>query len=195
MKILNFHTFKFLIPFLFISCVEKTYFDDNDLAWVNVYEENDTLIFQEVNSLILDTTIIVNKTIRHTGYNPIARDKNEHFADLTYKNKKYAKYPHLMNEGANMIEMYKNGSNTQAKPWLSYLGFSYNIEKCDLDYKEIHLSLSDNTFNQVYVFSVKKHSRHRKEQNTEPQSIFWDLGNGIIKYQTYEGKIWERVNW
>ena len=57
-----------------------------------------------------------------------------------------------------------------------------------------HVKLTDKTFNNVSVF---KHSRMQWRNSTESeiQSIYWDSSNGIIRYDTFDEKKWERINW
>ena len=50
-----------LLSFLSVSCLNKTKFSKKDYDWIDVYEENDILVFQEVNSKAKDTTIIKKK--------------------------------------------------------------------------------------------------------------------------------------
>lgn len=181
-----------ILLILLTSCVKKTYFTENDLEWFNVYEVNDTLIFQETNSLLIDTTIIVQKIIKHTGYNPISSEKDNHMARLSYQNNKYK---HLNELGAEMLEMYKYDNNVDAKPWLSYLGFSYDLSNYDFEFENSTLHLTNKYFDKVYILNKVKNKHHRKTQDMNPKTLYWDKTNGIIKYETYEGAIWERINW
>lgn len=181
----------FFCSLLVISCVEKTNFTDEDLIWIDIYNEGDILIFQELEFSELDTTLITRKEIYHPGYQPMARENIPHTARLFYKNKKYTS-PDF---DAEMIEMYKNESDEEAKPIISYLGGSFFTEDYSLDFSKMNLNITTKEFNNVYIFSNIKHKRHTKDQDANPQVLYWDKYHGIIKYITYEGKVWERINW
>lgn len=178
---------------LFTACINTTYFTADDLAWVEVYSENDTLVFQETASLEKDTTIITKKDIYHPGYQPIARGGLiPHSADLWYWNKEYS---HMDNRDARLLEMYKDDDHIPAKPWINYLGFSFNVGAASLEFNEVDLSLLNKSFRKVYIFAKDKHRLHREEQNRNPQILYWDKEYGIIKYEDYDGNAWERINW
>ncbi|MEK6153601.1 hypothetical protein WIW50_10095 [Flavobacteriaceae bacterium 3-367] len=178
---------------LFIACTNTTYFSEDDLAWMDVYNEKDTLIFQEVATLKRDTTIITKKEIYHPGFQPIARDGLiPHSADLWYWNQKHSNldYPN-----ARLLEMYKDDDNIPSKPWVTYLGFSFDVSGEVLEFNNVSLSLTNKNFSKVYIFESKKHRLHREEQNRNPQILYWDKEYGIIKYEDYDGNVWERINW
>ena len=182
-----------IFSILFCSCLNKTNFTKEDLTWVDVYNENDTLVFQETISLMKDTTIIKKKELYHAEYQPIARGNLiPHTFHLWYWNKEYAEmeYPN-----AQLIEMYKDKNNTPASPWINYLGFSYDISRDLLDSDNVTLSITGKSFSEVYFLEKEKHRLHREDQNKEPQKLYWDKQYGIIKYITYSGEIWERVNY
>lgn len=182
-----------IFSILFTSCLNKTNFTKEDLTWIDAYNENDTLIFQETISLTKDTTIIKKKEVYHSGYQPIAMDNlNPHTFHLWYWNKKYAD---MESPDAQLIEMYKDKNNVPASPWINYLGFSYDVNSGLLESGNITLSITDKSFSKVYFFEKKKHRLHREEQNNEPQKLYWDKQYGIIKYITYDGEVWERVNY
>jgi hypothetical protein len=181
-----------LLFIILFSCKDTTYFSKEDLMWVDIYNENDTLIFQETISLKKDTTIITRKEVYHPVFQPIARDfLIPHTANLFYLNKKYS---NIDNREYRLIEMYKDKDNVDAKPWINYLGLSIDVSNYLLEYNFVNLFLTNNYFNQVYIFTKNKHINHRESQDLEPQTLYWDREYGIIKYETFEGKVWERIN-
>ena len=172
-----------------VSCKKYTNFTEGDLKWVDVYEENDTLVFQEPISTIKDTTIILKKEIYRASYQPIAREALiPHTAKIWYWNKKYSdnKVPEAM-----LMEMYKD-NNKPASPWINYLGFSFDVSTKALEPSKVELS-NGKIFNQVYILDEVKKASHQKE--TQPYKLYWDKKYGIIKYETYGGEVWERINW
>ena len=36
---------------------------------------------------------------------------------------------------------------------------------------------------------------YKPKHNFEPQTLCWDKEYGIIKYETFGGEVWERINW
>ena len=89
--------------------------------------------------------------------------------------------------------MYKNKNNLDALPWLNYLGFSYELNN-SIETNEISLELTGKSFNQVLFLEKKKNRNFKEYMSERPNILYWDLENGIIKYQTYKGEIWERIN-
>ena len=174
------------------SCLNKTDFSKKDFNWIKVYDENEILVFQETISKKKDTTIIKKKELYHAEYQPIARGNLiPHTFILRYWNKKYA------DQGipnAQLIEMYKDDDNIDAYPWINYLGFSYGVDEGSMEINQVSLSLTENSFSQVLIFERNKNRLHKQDMSTQPKILFWDKKNGIIKYETFGGEIWERIN-
>ena len=181
-----------LFSTLSFSCLNKTDFSQKDYTWIDVYEENDTLIFQETTSKENDTTIIKKKEVYHAEYQPIARGNLiPHTFKLQYWNKKYADND---NPSSQLIEMYKNTNDIDANPWIKYLGFMYEIDENSTQTSEVVLKLTEKYFNQVLILEKEKNRHFKEYMNVRPNILFWDKKYGIIKYQTFDGKIWERIN-
>ncbi len=178
-----------------MSCIEKTYFTEDDLKWLDVYKVNDTLIFQESKSLLLDTTIIARKEVFHSEFQPMSSSKILHVGKIWYLNNNAFARNESKKQEAELISMYKFYNEEQAEPHINYLRYSYlhSVFKEKL-YENITLVLTDKTFKNVSVF---KHNRMQwwDSQESEIQTLYWDLTNGIIRYDTFDGKIWERINW
>ena len=194
--IYKFITILILVLFLgsFYSCIEKTNFTEEDLQWIVPYKEGDTLIFQEVNSLNTDTIFIVKKEISYGHYNPISSTKIMNEAHIWYKNRDIEISSNGQMKETELISMYKNSNNKVAEPFISYLGyFDYINENKKKNTANISLILTDINFEEVYVFSEKNNPTYRKDKDC--YILYWDKDYGIIKYETYNGEVWERINW
>ncbi|MEK6153607.1 hypothetical protein WIW50_10125 [Flavobacteriaceae bacterium 3-367] len=185
-------TFLFLVLVLIISCSQNTEFTVDELSWIDVYKENDVLIFKNLISKELDTLFIVKKEVYHPDYDWFRHSEYiPHTAHLFYENKKYKKLDHP----AELLEIYKRKPDKEARPLIKYLGSTFFTEEFTLVFSEVTLETIQKSFDEVYTFRNAKQKNHRKGQDANPQVLFWDKEYGIIKYVTYEGDIWERVNW
>ena len=172
-------------------------FTEKELHWYNIYEVNDTLIFQEINTQKRDTSIITRKHLYHREYDWLRQDHkyHPHYAELWYRNKalKYG-----VNFEETMISRGKFKPNRDEKELrfgISYLNSDFLYDFSDWIPKTTDLSISKRKFSQTLIFFKEKHKKHRKSQNRNPQTLYWDKEYGIIKYETYGGKVWERINW
>ena len=125
----------------------------------------------------------------------MSSSKITHVARIWYINDSYSEgYPHLEN-GMELLTMYKHNNEEAADPFIHYLGYSYNPNSFKEElFENISLDLTDKKFNNVSVF---KHYRKQWWNSTESeiQTLYWDNSNGIIRYDTFDGKKWERINW
>lgn len=153
------------------------------------YEKNDTLIFQNVHSLDLDTTIITDKEVYHPSFQPIARSNIPHTARIWYYNKQ-----NEYNDVKQMLEMYKDDPNEPAFPLIKYLGISIWVEDAELSKFRENLSITNKEFKNVYIFGLSEYSTGQEKHMHELQTIFWDQEYGLIKYITYNQQTWERIN-
>lgn len=70
------------------------------------------------------------------------------------------------------------------------------IEEYDLETSHtVTLESVPKTFNEVIIQSIGRHPRHKPEDDFKPQTLYWDKEYGIVKYITYNGEVWERINW
>lgn len=186
---------KFTILFcigLLSACVDKANFTHIEREWLNVYQKNDTLIFQELNSLQKDTSIITKKEIYHDDYDWFRHDGTViQIGYIRYKNKMNI---HL-NGNAKMIEMYKRKKDKPSFPVIIYLGSSFFMANSDLKLYKTSLDLVPMQFEEVYIFEKKSRKYITESNSYMPQTLYWDKSYGIIKYVTYGGKVWERINW
>lgn len=186
-----------------ISCGEKVFIDKEDLAAINIYSVGDTLIFQNIITKKLDTNIITKKEIYHPNYDWLRHDGYQpHYASIYYYNKKL-KYGEekMMSAGKKKPnENYIGVTYLYSTFFLCELTDSdvkfYNVEKHDL--KTLHTIVLESfpkTFSKVIILSNGKHRKHSSKDDYKPQTLFWDKVHGIIKYRTFSGEVWERINW
>jgi hypothetical protein len=172
------------------SCTTKTEFSEADYAWINVYEVDDVLVFQEVNSGQKDTTRIIMKELYHPGFQPMSRDfLIPHTFYMYYSNKRETDKGL---SGSRLIEMSKDKQSENAHPWIYYKGFSYPIDDEDLPNHQIHLKLSNKAFDNSYKF--EKRLRGKKLASEVITSLYWHPELGILQYTTANGEEWERIN-
>lgn len=181
----------FLCFSLFSCGQEKVYIDKEIIKIIeNTYKEGDLLVFQNINTKEKDTSYITKKEIYHNDYDRLRHDGYQpHQAKIWYKNKKLR----YGLEGDDIIissEKRKPGD----KDWLgiSYLRSSFYMEKKDLKrINTITLKLAPKTFTKVYI----PKPNFKSKKGFSPKKLYWDRDYGIIKYETYGGDVWERINW
>ncbi|MCZ8297762.1 hypothetical protein [Flavobacterium sp.] len=190
----------FIIFFIFLtftSCglfVKKVSFTKEELQWFNVYNVKDTLIFQSLSTQIKDTSIIVSKELYH-DYDWFRHDKKGHCMDLTYYNKKY-KYADYNRKTETMF-FYCKRDFYDKNPYylgLTYLRSSFKIDSTTVIKDLEILSLSNKSFKNVYELKCRRMKYHGGTDD-DPEILYWDKKYGIIKYITFNGEIWERINW
>ena len=79
------------VSFVFSSCsllVKKVNFNKEETEFLNVYNENDTLIFKNLTSNLIDTVVITSKRIYHE-YDPVRHDYNVHCVNIDYTSTRF----------------------------------------------------------------------------------------------------------
>lgn len=183
-----------VIFFSLTSCVKKAYLAEEELATINVYNEGEILIFQNIVTKATDTTRITIKEIYHPDYDWFRHDGYQpQIAKIWYKNKKL-KYG--VDNQDILIGKEKRKPDDEIGYGISYLYSTFFSNESDLKLNTVTLDSVPKTFNQVYIFTKKK-GKHFKEDkhNWKPRTLYWDKEFGIIKYITYDGEVWERINW
>ncbi|SEP22909.1 hypothetical protein SAMN05444671_4649 [Flavobacterium sp. CF108] len=165
--------------------VKKINFTKEEMEFFNVYNENDLLIYQSLLDKKKDTSIIISKRIYHE--NDLFRHENKvHCVNINYINNKQ-KYS---------MFGYCKGESDESKYHIdfSYLNSNFKLNN-DTETKDLEiLTLSQKSFNNVYKLVYKRAKFHEGTDN-DPEIVYWDKKYGIIKYITFNGEIWERVNW
>ena len=171
----------------------KVHFTDGDLTWFYIYDVGDTLIFQNVETKVLDTSIITKREIynhkydwlRHDGYRPIS-------AKLWYKNKALIYGTDYQDQ---IFGREKRKPNDSVSIGVSYLYSNFYLDSSFIKFDNVTLNTIPKTFNHVYIFKNEIHPRHTQRDDFKPQTLCWDEQYGIIKYETYSGEVWELINW
>jgi hypothetical protein len=169
-----------------ISCVQETNFNNEELIWLDPYEKNDILIFQNSNTSKILSIKITDEKLYHKEYNPISSDLKEQIIRIYYK-------VNESNYEGQLLEMYKRPDEF-ATPIISFLKSSFFVNRNQLEFNKLALNSTDRSFEEVYKFH-KEIDNHFSENRhkTLPQTLYWDKEFGIIKYVTYEGDIWELI--
>jgi len=194
--------------FSLFSCAKKVYIDAETLEVIkNVYNEGDVLIFQNIATQETDTSTITKKEVYHNDYDWFRHDGYQpHQAKVWYQNKRL-KYGE--NNQDRIISSEKRKPHDKDGFNVSYLYSAfqfYDLEEIDLrvsrieeyDLETLHtitLESVPKTFSKVIIQSIGKHPRHKPEDDFKPKTLYWDKDYGIIKYITYSGEVWERINW
>jgi len=192
----------FIIPFIilaiifsFTSCgmfVKKINFTKVELEFFNVYNPNDVLIFQNLTTKKKDTSIIVSKRIYHE-YDWLRHDDKVHCVNIDYRNSKY-KYPDYQEKSESMFG-YCKGYPSQSTYHIdfTYLKSNFKLNNTTETKSLETLTLTQMSFNNVYELVYKRPKFHGGTDDS-PEILYWDKQHGIIKYITFKGEVWERVN-
>lgn len=170
--------------------VKKINFTKEELEFFNVYDINDVLIYQSLTTQKKDSSIIVSKRIYHE-YDWLRHDNKVHCVNIDYKNNKYPDYQ----EQSEPMFAYCIGSNQSAY----HINFTYLKSHFKLNNttktKDLEiLTLSQKSFTNVYELVYERLKFHGGTDNN-PEVLYWDKKYGIIKYVTFNGEVWERINW
>lgn len=182
----------FAIAFLCISCGiynKRASFSDEELKWFNVYKTNDTLIFKSLSTYFNDTTIINSKRI-YRDYDPFRHDNIIHCVNINYRSSKY-KTP---NQDRTLFGHCI--SEDGIKPYINvrYLNSEFKLEDNPKIIKSENLNLSGKSFQDIYELKYLR-LKYYAGTDDDPEILYWDKNHGIIKYITFNGEVWERINW
>lgn len=180
--------------FSLLSCgQEKMYLSEDELADINIFEVGDKLIFENTETRESDTSRITAKEIYHEDYDWFRHDSYQpQIAEIRYTNKKLI---YNINQEGGLIARKKRTPNDKIEFAITFLYslFTFRNELEVLD--KLDLNLTDKSFEDVIVYYKEKDKRHNAKDDFKPQKIYWDKDYGIIKYETYDGEVWERINW
>lgn len=187
----------FFIILTFTSCglfVKKVSFTKEELQWFNVYNVKDTLIFQSLSTQIKDTSIIISKELYH-DYDWLRHSYKAENMSLRYTNKIFLNKLYFEDSESMFSERKtfpNKGFNTGHS--CKYLRSSFVLDNTTETKDLVTLTLSQKSFNNVYELVYKRMKFHGGKDD-DPEILYWDKKYGIIKYITFNGEIWERVNW
>lgn len=182
------------IIFTLNSCgifIKKVKYDKEDLEFYNVYKVKDSLIFQSLSTQKKDTSIIISKRI-YTDRDWF-RNVNQEIRDLRYSNHIF-KNPLYYNNSSNLFANDKIRDSINHKFVCSYLRSKFLVDDKTIIKDLVTLTLLKKDFNNVYELVYKRPKFHGGTDD-DPEILYWDKKYGIIKYITFNGEIWERVNW
>lgn len=178
--------------FSFFSCGGKKVYIDAEILEIikNVYKEGDVLIFQNIATQETDTSTITKIEVYHNDYDWFRHDGYQpHQAKVWYQNKRL-KFGE--NNQDRIMSSEKRKPDKKDGIGMSYLNSSFYMEKEDLTSGQtITLQSVTKTFNEVHILNPSYKSR----DDFSPETLYWDKEHGIIKYITYNGEVWERINW
>jgi hypothetical protein len=159
---------------------KKTILGPEELQWLNVYNEGDTLIFKSRGGL-LDTSYIIKKERFYPEY--AYKDERKYLPEwgvVWYKNKNLFYHP----DGDKLITIEKKTPDDNTFMAINYLyGSALVLNK---GIKNIRKHMKDG----VYEFDTS----HPRAEPSQPKKIYWHLKYGIIKYITHDNIEWERIN-
>ncbi len=175
-----------LVKFISACCLFKTELSEEDLRWVNVYNEGDTIIFKSSEGM-MDTSWIVQKTIYYPECNPIAHHAKYkyHTARIFYQNSKL----NYSSGGKELISVIKYEDRTTVDLFYLTKGFMLDSEEWMKLFVDI-MDVKRIEAERVYVFS----NYHPKSKPEDIEFLYWHDDYGIIKYITHSGIEWKRIN-
>ncbi len=180
-----------LIIFNSVSCIKRPNLSREELIGYNIYKKNDTIIFQNLISKIKDTTIIINKQKYHS-YEPMVNTKYiYHYANIEYKNNSI-KNPNSTHT-AFMFTLCKTDYSSLNPINFNYLNSYFKLDE-KTEKQTITLFLSNKKIDNAY-FLIYNKPKFSSATEDSPNILYWDMNLGIVKYITFKGEIWERVNW
>lgn len=174
--------------------VKNKNFTKDELQYFDVYKVNDTLVFQSLKNNSKDTSVIVYKNLRR-HYNPIVSAYNEQCMNITYINKRF-KYLDYQVKNETLVFDCKTNVDAE-RPfylYLTYLRSDFRIDTAIENRDLVTLTLSHKSFKNVYQSKYQRLKFHSGTDD-DPEILYWDQEYGIIKYITFNGEVWERVNW
>ncbi|KAF2519344.1 hypothetical protein E0W68_03055 [Flavobacterium salilacus subsp. salilacus] len=183
-----------LTMFTLNSCslfIKKIKYTKEELEWYNVYKVKDSLVFQSLSTQKKDTSIIISKRI-YTDRDWF-RSVNQEIMDLRYTNNIF-KNPTYYENSSNMFSNHYPNSNKEYKYACSYLRSSFYFNSYTETIDLVTLTLSQKNFNNVYELVYKRPKFHGGKDD-DPETLYWDKQYGIIKYITFNGEVWEKINW
>jgi len=171
----------FLAILLGLGCGIKTKLSKEDLKWMNIYNEGDTLIFKSDKGNF-DTTLILKKEIYYPKYNPVEVHGKylPQLGKIWYKNKNLRYH----SGGYELISMIKKHPKNETFLNIDYLYSDVLI-----------LNLVGGSIKQYKQGKVYEFDTYRPKGRLEqPKKIFWHEDYGVIKYITHANEVWQRIN-
>jgi hypothetical protein len=170
------------------NCVE-THLTKDEKAWFSAYEKGQTIIFKS-NLGNLDTIEITKKLETHGNKNcnwlEIGTIQN-HIISTTFKAKVCRNESYC--DGGISISKYD--VDEKAFPSFSLFGlfFSKSYNKQELKTDSVKLNTTNKIYSQVYHFENGVNANGSGVN--PPKSFYWDKKEGLIKYETKDGEIFE----
>jgi hypothetical protein len=170
------------------NCVE-THLTKEEKEWFSVYKEGQNIIFKS-NLGNLDTIIVVEKKELHgnkdCNYFGIGSTQ-PHVMFITLKSKICQNDPYCEGE----IFISKDKENEKCYPGFSFFGL---LQKNDLEYlvpklEKIKLNITNITYSEVYCFEEGVNANGYGINS--PKSFCWDKKEGLIRYETRDGEVFE----
>ena len=185
--------FLFVPMFIFslFSCSKKVHLQDEIIKIIeNTYKKGDILVFQNIITREKDTSFITKNEIYHNDYDWLRHDGYQpHQAKVWYKNKKLR---YGLEGDDTILSSSKGKPGDKNYIGISYLRSSFYMEEDDLKKTNtVTLKLVPKTFTKVCT----PEPNFKSKKDFSPKVLYWDKDYGIIKYETYGGDVWERINW
>lgn len=196
-------SFVAILTFSFItiglsSCslfIEKVKFTKEELIHYNTYNKNDMLIFMNLQTRDKDTSVIIEKRIYY-DWQLFAYSKYiTPFAVLKYSNIKLPKRWNANNEQYLILLHKSKPYSDVVTQSVTYLSSNFLFNEGVILNNE-SLVLSGKVFPKVYELRYNEMDPlgYRRNDNS-PEILYWSTGYGIIKYVSFKGEVWERINW
>ncbi|NOX47478.1 MAG: hypothetical protein GXO89_10940 [Chlorobi bacterium] len=178
------------------GCIVKFSVDDKRV-WLN-YEKGEILIFENQFGARDTITIVKNKT-RHLGWSLPGMDtpgtgKYDPIEGTIWVCVKDRINPLTGECKSVFVNLYKAAGNGPTKVKVSFDELSQTCLTDTLNPIDLFFDpqLSKTYKNLYIIYNVKESSSQKRPLDLN--RFFWSLDDGLIRYDKFNGEIWERIN-
>lgn len=175
---------------ILISCnCTETNLTKEEKKWFSIYEKGQNLIFKSDRGS-LDTIIVLEKVETHNNKNCNyfgIGSMQPNVMIITLKSNACRNEPYCNGE----IFISKDKVDRNYVPSFSLYGLNQinELEKDTSKLKSIKLNSKDRIYKQVYIFTDGLNAK--SYGNNYLKSFYWDKNEGLIRYDTNEGEVFE----
>ena len=172
------------------TCVE-THLTNEEKEWFSAYKKGETIIFKS-NLGNLDTISIIKKIETHgnkeCNWLEIGTIQN-HIMRIVFKPKVCRNESYC--EG--VIGISKDEIDEESLPFFRIFGLEYdpNLQKNKLKLKEENIKLITTNENYPSAYYFENGVNANGYGTNSPKSFYWDKKDGLIKYETKDGEVFE----
>lgn len=170
------------------NCVE-THLTDEERIWFKAYEKGQIIVFKS-NLGNIDTLVVTNKTEifgnKECNWYEIGTIQNN-IINIDLKSKICRNEPYC----TGGISISKDKQDEKSFPSFSFLGLMYSkiYQTEEPIMKSVKLTSNNKTYPYALYFEDKVNANNFG--NNYLKSFYWDKKEGLIRYESHEGEIFE----